>query len=89
MANRFDSLMGGLSKGDSLKKPSEPVAKSEPKNSKPKPKHKDPNYKQVGLYLPVDVHQKLKIGSAVTGVEMSDIAAEGIKLWLEKNTPNI
>lgn len=60
-----------------------------PKSTKPKPKHKDPNYKQVGMYLPADIHHKLKIGSAVTGVEMGDIAAEGIKLWLEKNAPNI
>ena len=61
----------------------------EPKSAKSKPKHKDPNYKQVGMYLPADIHKKLKLASVHSDIEMGDIVAEGIELWLEKNAFNI
>ena len=58
-------------------------------SAKPKPKHKDPNYKQVGMYLPADIHKKLKLASVHSDIEMGAIVAEGIELWLEKNVPDI
>lgn len=102
MENRFSGLMGELnSEDDSASPETPPKAKkqqkaqpkkqpgSEPEKAKPVPKSKDPNYQQIGVYLPKDLHQKMKIGSAVTGKEMSDIAAEGIRLWLKKHAPSI
>ncbi|MGB7085765.1 MAG: hypothetical protein WBD47_09430 [Phormidesmis sp.] len=83
---RFDSLMDALSTED------EPSAKAESKSkgkkSKPLPISKDPNYKQIGVYLPTEVHRKMKIGAAITGLEMSAIAEAGIQMWLKKNVPN-
>lgn len=96
--NRFSGLMSGLSSSDKkapttavdeIKEITETKAKSKPQAAKQIPKSKNPDYVQIGVYLPKDLHQKLKIGSAITGEEMSAIAAEGIRLWLEKNTPNI
>ncbi|MEL6879057.1 MAG: hypothetical protein AAFP09_00925 [Cyanobacteria bacterium J06607_10] len=92
--NRFSGLIDGLGKSETDSKPTEkPESKAESKPTKKqskKAKYEDKtNYKQVGLYLPVEIHKKLKIGSAITGKEMSEIAAEGIELWLKENTPNI
>ena len=64
-------------------------ADKKPKPTKPKSKHKDPNYKQVGMYLPADIHKRLKLASVHSDIEMGNIVAEGIELWLKKNAPNI
>ena len=95
--NRFSGLMGGLSSSDgdstktkksTQKKASQPESKPESKSKKPMPKSKDPNYSQIGIYLPNEIHKKMKIGAAMTGLEMSEIAAQGIQMWLEKNVKN-
>lgn len=87
--NRFTGLIGGLNQGKpSTAKANESEPKHKPKSQKPLPKSKDPNYSQIGLYLPKDLHQKMKIGAAITGLEMSAIAEAGIQMWLDKNVPN-
>ena len=86
--NRFSGLMGGLSSDDNGAKdrPSEKPEKA--KKPKPLPKSKDPDYAQIGIYLPKEMHRKMKIGAAVTGLEMSEIAEQAIELWVKKNVPN-
>jgi len=71
--------------------PTEPKTDAKPtaKSKKPLPKSKDPNYSQIGLYLPNELHRKMKIGAAMTGLEMSDLAAQALELWLAENAPNI
>lgn len=92
--NRFGAMFDQM-KGDDSSTETEasdsPKSKpaSEKKSSKPKPKYKDPNYVQVGLYIPKDLHQKLKVGSALKDIEISDIAAEALGQWVENNVPNI
>ena len=91
--NRFSGLMGGLSSDDNGAKnrPSEKTEKraaSKAKKSKPLPKSKDPNYAQIGIYLPKEMHRQMKIGAAITGLEMSEIAEQAIELWVKKNVPN-
>ena len=92
--NRFSGLMGGLNQSDksepveSSKEGATPSAKQVDKRKKPMPKSKDPNYSQIGIYLPNEIHRKMKIGAAITGLEMSEIAAKGIEMWLKKNVPN-
>lgn len=65
----------------------EPKSNDKPKDEskKPLPKSKDPNYTQIGIYLPAEIHRKMKIGAAMTGLEMSAIAEAGIQMWLAKN----
>ena len=67
--------------------PTEPKTDAKPtaKSKKPLPKSKDPSYTQIGIYLPAEVHRKMKIGAAMTGLEMSAIAEAGIELWLSEN----
>lgn len=87
---RFDSLMDALNSEDELSPEPTPETALAP-TAKPKSKRaksKDPSYKQIGLYLPADVHQRMKIGSAITGLEMSAIAQAGIEMWLAENVPN-
>ena len=96
--NRFSGLMGGLNQGEgeaaeepkekAQQKTSQSTDKPKAKSKKPLPKSKDPNYSQIGLCLPNEMHRKMKIGAAITGLEMSEIAAQGIQLWLEKNLPD-
>ena len=65
---RFDSLMDALSSEDdsASESVSELTPKPAAKHKSKKAKSKNPNYKQIGLYLSADVHQKMKIGSAIT-----------------------
>ena len=92
--NRFGSMFEDIKADeiapDKTTKPKTASKAQEANESdKPKAKYKDPNYVQVGLYLPKDLHQKLKIGSAITEKELSDIAAEVLSDWVDRNVPNI
>lgn len=90
-SNRFGSMFDDI-KGDVSATEGTPAKKAKKKphgNSKPKPKYKDPNYVQVGIYLPKDLHRRLKIGSAITQKEVSDIATEVLSKWVDKNVPDI
>jgi hypothetical protein len=101
-ANRFSGLIGGLNQGTTNepeiaepdmktegKTTAEPKSKSKAKGEKSTAKSKDPSYTQIGVYLPNDLHRKMKIGAAMTGLEMSDLAAQAVELWLAENAPNI
>ena len=99
--NRFAGMMGGLGKGadnepvetaetkKTTKPAVKPAAKIKPKGKRTTVKSKDPGYVQMGLYLPEKLHQRMKAGAALNGLEMSDAAAQAIELWLSKNAPNI
>lgn len=91
--NRFSGLMGDLGGGKASAKKeastrSPETAKSKPKPTKSIPKSKNPDYTQIGFYLPNDLHKRVKIGAAMTGLEMSDVAAQALELWLKKNVSN-
>ena len=103
--NRFSGLIGGLNKSadnepaetaeiEKAAKPAvKPAAKIEatakPKGKRSTVKSKDPGYVQMGLYLPENLHRKMKAAAAMNGLEMSDVAAQAVELWLSKNAPNI
>ena len=92
--NRFSGLVSELNQGDKGKSApqsedsNKPEPKPKAKSKKPLPKSKDPNYSQIGIYLPTEIHKQMKIGAAMTGLEMSEIAAKGIEMWLKENVPN-
>ena len=60
------------------------VAQTKSKSEKALPKSRDPNFAQIGLYLPKKLHKRLKVGAAVAELEISDIAAQAIDEWLER-----
>lgn len=65
--------------------PTDEPIKTSRKTTKPKAKSSDPSYKQIGVYVPKETHKQMKIGSAITGLDLSEIAAAGIDLWLAQN----
>ena len=103
--NRFAGMMGGLGKGadnepketakaekttkPAVKPAAKIEAKAKPKGKRTTVKSKDPGYVQMGLYLPEKLHQRMKAAAALNGLEMSDVAAQAIELWLSKNAPNL
>lgn len=101
-ANRFSGLIGGLNQSPSnepaIAEPDmktednptvKPESKSKAKGKRSTVKSKDPDYTQIGVYLPNELHRRMKIGAAMTGLEMSDLAAQAVELWLAENAPNI
>jgi hypothetical protein len=100
MANedRFSGWIGGLNRAsnpsqdketEQTKRPIKSKIKAKAEGKKSTVKSKDPGYTQIGVYLPNELHRKMKIGAAMTGLEMSEIAAQAVELWLAKNAPNI
>ena len=93
--NRFSGLMGGLADSSSEQPKEKPKteskssAKKTEKRKKPMPKSKDPDYSQIGLYLPNALHKRMKIAAAMTELEISEIAAQAIGEWLEKKGINV
>ncbi|MGB3298672.1 MAG: hypothetical protein WBA76_10420 [Phormidesmis sp.] len=85
--NRFDALIDSFDGDDEPTPETKPKGKGEGKKSKVK--SKDPNYKQIGLYIPEDLHRRTKAGAAMKGLEMSDLATQALELWLSENAPNI
>ena len=68
-----------MSRFDGIFKASRPPASD---SDKPLPKSKDPKYTRTTLYLPIEVHRKMKARAAEEGREMSDIMEELVKKWL-------
>jgi hypothetical protein len=45
-------------------------------------KRNDPNYRQVGLYLPRDIHQAARIKAMEEGREISQVVEDLLSEWL-------
>lgn len=78
--SRFDDLFSAASSGRSGQEQSEPIDLAPVR----KPKSTDPDYVRTTVYLPKQLHKKLKAAAADEEREMSDIAAEAITLYLEQ-----
>ncbi|MEB3308816.1 MAG: CopG family transcriptional regulator [Snowella sp.] len=51
-------------------------------------KSKDPAYKRTTVYLPADVHRKLKVKAAEQEREMSEIISKLVVNWLDQDSDN-
>lgn len=49
-------------------------------------KSKDPAYTRSTLYLPNELHKRLKVEATMNDTEMSDIAALAIAAWLDEHS---
>lgn len=80
--SRFDDLFGAARSN----RPEQEVKTSDEKASieKSKSKSTDPGYIRTTVYLPKQLHKKLKSAAADEEREMSDIAAEAIAQYLEE-----
>lgn len=50
-------------------------------------KSSNPDYQRTTIYIPKELHRQLKLRSAETGLEMSDVFTSLLKQWLE--TPDL
>lgn len=49
-------------------------------------KSKDPNYVRTTIYLPRELHRKLKTQATMDGEEMSEIIEQLVDHWLSKRS---
>ena len=45
-------------------------------------KRSDPNYKQIGCYVPVDLYRRVKARAALEDIDVSDVVADLLQDWL-------
>lgn len=71
---------------DSISSKPEPTPKQheEPADTTPTPKPKSENTDKTTIYLPPDMHTKIKVLAATQGVRKNDILLEGLRLALAK-----
>lgn len=80
--SRFDSLFG------EIQKPAEEKA-SNSLGSKcldvQTSKSKNPDYQRTTIYIPKTLHARFKASAALCGKDMSDILADLVDEWVNKN----
>ena len=48
-------------------------------------KRSDPNYKQIGPYLSIDLYRRVKAKAALEGLDISDVAEELFERWVNES----
>lgn len=46
-------------------------------------KRSDPNYKQIGCYVPVDLYRRVKARAALEDIDVSDVVADLLQDWVD------
>ena len=89
--SRFDKLMDSVTKSkgrDSQGKNDDELTDSQDGNDKVviegKAKSSNSNYQRTTVYLPKDIHRKLKFAALDEEKDMSEIMTELIEAWLKK-----
>lgn len=57
-----------------------------PSNNRRRGKRGNPEYQQINPYIPTEICIAIKVESAKSGKDISDIAEEAFKLWLEQKS---
>lgn len=81
-ANMFDRLAQKREKGKAA-----PIPEKEPKKQQRKAtgKRSDPNYIQVGAYIPIELNKSVKRLLVDDDKDFSDLVAELLEQWVQKN----
>lgn len=67
----------------------QPPASENPQSSqRPMGKSRDPNYKQLGLYVRKDIHRKVKSKAAADEIELSELVERLLINWLSEQSGN-
>lgn len=74
--NRFDGLNKSLASRQEAAQPDIPRAR--------RGKRSDPNYVQIGAYIPRDLQKQLKLRLAAEEIELSDLVEQLLMTWLAK-----
>lgn len=84
-ANMFDKLAQSRQKA---KATPEPAPEDLPKKRQRKAtgKRSDPNYIQVGAYIPIELNKQVKRQLIDTDQDFSDLVAELLEQWVQRNS---
>lgn len=82
-ANMFDKLAQSRQKA---KATPEPAPEDPPKKRQRKAtgKRSDPNYIQVGAYIPIELNKQVKRRLIDTDQDFSDLVAELLEQWVQR-----
>jgi hypothetical protein len=82
-ANMFDRLAQKRDKGKA-----DPAPEEEPKKRQRKAtgKRSDPNYIQVGAYIPIELNKRVKRQLVDTDQDFSELVAELLDQWVQSNS---
>lgn len=61
---------------------SSPPPVAEPKKGRAKGKRSDPNYTQIGAYIPVDLHKRVKRRLVDEDIDLSDLITQLLDEWV-------
>lgn len=80
--SRFDNLFN-VAKG---KDATTPTTTDDLSGAEKLSKSKDPNYVRTTIYLPRELHRKLKTQATIDGEEMSQIIEQLVDNWLSEHS---
>lgn len=85
-ANMFDRLAQKREKGKAVPEP-EPAPKVEPtkRQRKATGKRSDPNYIQVGAYIPIELNKSVKRRLVDADKDFSNLVSELLEQWVKQN----
>jgi hypothetical protein len=83
-ANMFDKLAQSRQKAKATPEP-EPEAPPQKRQRKATGKRSDPNYLQVGAYIPVKLNKQVKRRLVDTDKDFSDLVAELLEQWVQSS----
>ncbi|MBD1914440.1 MULTISPECIES: hypothetical protein [Cyanophyceae] len=83
-SSMFDKL---AQKREKVKSAPDPVPETEPKKRQRKAtgKRSDPNYIQVGAYIPIELNKSVKRRLVDTDQDFSELVAELLAQWVQSN----
>lgn len=83
-SSMFDKL---AQKREKVKSTPDPVPETEPKKRQRKAtgKRSDPNYIQVGAYIPIELNKSVKRRLVDTDQDFSELVAELLAQWVQRN----
>lgn len=87
-ANMFDRLAQKREKGKAVPEPEpEPAPKVEPtkRQRKATGKRSDPNYIQVGAYIPIELNKSVKRRLVDADKDFSNLVSELLEQWVKQN----
>jgi hypothetical protein len=81
----FDKL---AQKREKVKSAPDPAPETAPKNRQRKAtgKRSDPNYIQVGAYIPIELNKRVKRQLVDTDKDFSELVAELLDQWAQSNS---
>lgn len=82
--NMFDKLAQSRQKAKATPEPA-PETNPKPRQRKATGKRSNPNYIQVGAYIPIELNKQVKRRLVDTDQDFSELVAELLDQWVQSN----